>query len=450
MRMRSHLFFACFIVSAALAAFAGNSTPGIISTIAGNGTPGSSGDGGLATSAQLDGIMGIAVDSAGNLYIADENTSTIRKVSPDGVISTAVGTSAGLRNPADVAIDAMGNLYIADFNNCRVLKVTPAGEIGTIATICFPTAVAVDPAGNVYVADSLIFSDGSGYIHKVAPNGTVSVACPAPGDPTGLAVDSAGNLYIAEFSGIWKVDPQGKVTEMPCRGATDVAVDSAGNLFIADSYHSVIYMVTPAGIISTVAGNGTIGFSGDGGPATSAQLNVPMSVAIDNLGNVLIGDTRNYRIRKVTWAAGSETFSPEGAWFCTAKLPGVPVPVPYMDIYTSNSNGSEASGTVLCTLSVGKFASPMGIVSMTQAGHGNWIRIGKNKFAFTAWRIIIDADGHPVGTAKFWGTLTATAHDETSGTMNAEYYGPTGDRFLSVTGGITTGKRIEVEVEDQK
>ena len=142
--------------------------------------------------------------------------------------------------------------------------------------------------------------------------------------------------------------------------------------------------------------------------------------------------------------------SPEGAWFCTAKLPGVPVPVPYMDIYTSNSNGSEASGTVLCTLSVGKFASPMGIVSMTQAGHGNWIRIGKNKFAFTAWRIIIDADGHPVGTAKFWGTLTATTDDETSGTMNAEYYGPTGNRFLTVTGGITTGKRIEIEVEDQK
>jgi hypothetical protein len=144
------------------------------------------------------------------------------------------------------------------------------------------------------------------------------------------------------------------------------------------------------------------------------------------------------------------SYSPEGAWFCTAKLPGVPVPVPYMDIYTSNSNGSEASGTVLCTLSVGKFASPMGVVSMTQAGHGNWIRIGKNRFAFTALRIITDANGRPVGTAKFWGTLTATAHDETSGTMNAEYYGPTGDRFVTVTGGITTGKRIEVEVEGQK
>jgi hypothetical protein len=140
------------------------------------------------------------------------------------------------------------------------------------------------------------------------------------------------------------------------------------------------------------------------------------------------------------------SYSPEGAWFCTAKIPGVPVPVPYMDIYTSDS---EASGTVLCTLSVGKFASPMGIVSMTQAGHGNWIRTGKNQFAFTAWRIIIDADGRPVGTAKFWGALTATTHDETSGTMNAEYYTPTGDRFLTITGLITKGKRIQVEVEGQ-
>lgn len=144
------------------------------------------------------------------------------------------------------------------------------------------------------------------------------------------------------------------------------------------------------------------------------------------------------------------SFSPEGAWFCTVTMPGPngPVKVPYMDIYTSDSNRPGVSGTVLCTLSVGAFPSPMGMVTMTQAGHGNWIRIAKNRFAFTAWRIIIDAGGHPVGTAKFWGTVTAIAYDQSSGTMNAEYYDSNAQCFMHITGLVSTGKRIEVEVKE--
>ena len=149
-------------------------------------------------------------------------------------------------------------------------------------------------------------------------------------------------------------------------------------------------------------------------------------------------------------APEGRSYSPEGAWFCSVKFPGWPSGVPYMDIYTSDSNGPRVSGTVLCTLSVGKFPSPMGMVSMTQAGHGNWIRLEKNTFAFTALRILLDADGHPVGTAKFWGTLTATAEDETSGTMNAEYYDSKGALFNRISGGISTGKKIEVVVEQQE
>ena len=143
------------------------------------------------------------------------------------------------------------------------------------------------------------------------------------------------------------------------------------------------------------------------------------------------------------------SYSPEGAWFCSVKFPGSPTPVPYMDLYTSDSNKPGVSGTVLCTLSVGSFPSPMGLVSMTQAGHGNWIRIAKDRFAFTAWRIIVDTLGHPVGTAKFYGSVTVIAENEIAGTMNAEYYNSAGDRFFAVAGGVSTGKRIEVEVENQ-
>jgi hypothetical protein len=144
------------------------------------------------------------------------------------------------------------------------------------------------------------------------------------------------------------------------------------------------------------------------------------------------------------------SYSPEGAWFCTGVIPGIPRPVPWMDIYTSDSNKPGVSGTVLCTLPVGKSPSPMGMVSVTSTAHGNWIRIGKNKFAMTAWRIIVDANGMAVGTAKFWGTLTVGAENEASGTLNAEYYDSNGVPYYSMKGGTSTGKRIEVVVEEQE
>jgi len=342
--MKPRLFIAYFIISAGLAVIAGDSIPGVISTIAGNGTAGSGGDGGPATLAQLNGIMGIAVDSAGNLYIADELAHTIRKVTPDGVISTAVGSSAGLRNPSDVAVDSAGNLYIADFCNQRLLKVTTAGVVSTIvAAIDPPITIAVDPAGNVYYGDSWGWAPGSLQVHKVSPDGSVSVFCSTSNDPTGLAFDSAGNLYIADYSKVLKVDPNGTKSIVASGGYPfDVAVDGAGNVLIADTGNSTIRMLTPAGIISTVAGNGTEGFSGDGGPATSAQLNIPKSVAIDGTGNILIGDSENHRIRKVTKVTltpGSETYFPHmtvgGGYYTTIAL--------------SNTGDSPVSGNLILT-----------------------------------------------------------------------------------------------------
>ena len=142
------------------------------------------------------------------------------------------------------------------------------------------------------------------------------------------------------------------------------------------------------------------------------------------------------------------SYSPDGAWFATATLVGLPRPFPFMDIYTSDATNQGRSGTVLCTLSVGKFASPMGLVSMTPTAHGNWIRTAKNTFAFTAWRILLDEDGRPVGTAKFWGTVTAGTPDGFTGTMNVELYAADGTAFGAFNG-TTAGRRIAVESEQQ-
>ncbi|MFN0168196.1 MAG: hypothetical protein ACKV22_17360 [Bryobacteraceae bacterium] len=134
-------------------------------------------------------------------------------------------------------------------------------------------------------------------------------------------------------------------------------------------------------------------------------------------------------------AQGPEpSYSLEGAWFGQASFPGAPRPVPFMDIFTPDPNNHGQSGSVLCTLQVGKIQSPMGLVSLTPTGHGNWVRIDKNKFVFTVWRILADADGRPVSTAKFWGTVTVETNDTHSGTMNFEYYDQDGSVFRRNTG----------------
>ena len=136
-------------------------------------------------------------------------------------------------------------------------------------------------------------------------------------------------------------------------------------------------------------------------------------------------------------AQGPEpSYSLDGAWFGQATMPGVPHPVPFMDIFTSDPSNPGQSGTVLCTLQVAAIQSPMGPVSLTPTGQGNWVRIDKNKFAFTVWRILMDANGRPVSRARFWGTRTVQANDTTSGTMNFEYYDLDGKVFMS-NGGTT-------------
>jgi len=344
---------------------------GVITTVAGNGMTGFSGDNGPATSAELNEPEGIAADSAGNLYIADWQNNRIRMVS-NGVITTVAGngtrgysgdggpaTSAQLAYPQSVAVDSAGNLYIADTSNSCIRKVANGvittvagnGEFGfsgdngpaTSAQFNGPTGVAVDSGGNLYIADQpnqRIRKVSNGLITTVAGGGT-SIGDNGPAtnaqlyEPSGVAVDSAGNLYIADsyHYRIRKVS-NGVITTVAGNGtqgfsgdngpATSaqfyelggVAVDSAGNLYIADSANFRIRKVTN-GVITTVAGNGTQGFSGDGGPATNAQLNFPGSVAVDSAGNLYFADYDNFRIREVsngviTTVAGNGTFGSSG------------------------------------------------------------------------------------------------------------------------------------------
>jgi uncharacterized protein (TIGR03437 family) len=331
-----------------------DATTGVLTLAAGNGTPGFSGDNGPATSAQLDGPSGVAVDSAGNLYIADTNNQCIRKVS-NGVITTVAGngmrgfsgdngpaTSAQLDHPYGLAVDSAGNLYVADTNNQRIRKVSngviatvtgtgtrgSGGDNGpaTSAQLANPYGVAVDSAGSLYIADSSnnrIRKVSNRAIATVAGNGTPGFSGdngPATSAhlayPQGVAVDSAGNLYIADTNnnrirrvsngviatvagGGASLGDNGPAASAQLANPEGVAVDSAGNLYIADTSDSRIRKVSN-GAITTVAGNGTVGFSGDNGPPTSAQLANPWGVAVDSAGNLYIADYGNQRIRKVS------------------------------------------------------------------------------------------------------------------------------------------------------
>ena len=332
---------------------------GVIRTFAGNGTLGHSGDGGAATAAASGFPFGVAVDSVGNVYIADTNNSLIRKVDVSGKISTFAGngtfgysgdggaaTAAALKDPFGVAVDSAGNVYIADYTDNRIRKVDVSGKISTFAgtgtsgysgdggaataaKLHTPNSVAVDLMGNVYIGDGFNSCvrkvDVSGKISTLAGNRTWGYS--GDGGPAtaaalsnlygGVAVDSVGNVYIADTGNrrIRKVDVSGKISTLAGNGtrgysgdggvATSgildnpigVAVDSVGNVYIADTGNESIRKVDVLGNISTLAGNGISGYSGDEGAATAAKLYAPYSVAVDSAGNIYIADQGNNRIR---------------------------------------------------------------------------------------------------------------------------------------------------------
>jgi uncharacterized protein (TIGR03437 family) len=323
---------------------------GLITRIAGsaNGTPGFAGDGGPGVNALLNTPQGVAVDSSGNVYIGDSFNYRVRRVSPDGSITTVAGngstsffgddgpaTSAGVF-PSDVALDGLGNLYIDDESNERVRKVdlltgiitTIAGggtncgpgfqsvingEPATSACLFEPMGVAADSAGNIYIASGA--SANGGNIFKVNAQGIITTGLAVNGPR--VAVDARGNLYVSGGTEVAKVDATGRVTTVagngtagfsgdggPATGAEikayGIAVDGLGNLYIADLGNHRVRRVNSAGIITTVAGNGTAVVSGEGGPAIDAGLVSPAAVTADDQGNIYIADSGSNRVLEVT------------------------------------------------------------------------------------------------------------------------------------------------------
>ncbi|HYA17706.1 MAG TPA: NHL repeat-containing protein [Bryobacteraceae bacterium] len=346
--------------SSNISAFAGKQSLG----------PGYSGDGGAATSAQLNGPDGLVIDSLGNIYISDFNNAVVRMVSPSGTITTYAGTGtagyfgdgglatgAKLAGPLGLAVDSSRNLYIADGPNQAIRMVTPGGIISTVAggrggfsgdggsatlaALNYPEAVAVDSSGNLYIADAAnhrVREVSGGVITTIAGNGLAGFS----GDggsataaqlylPKGLAFDSQGNLYISDSNNnrIRKVSggiittlagngtqgysgDKGAATGAELNTPARITVDPSGNIYIADTGNNVVRRVA-GGIITTIAGTGTAGYGGDGGPANLALLNAPSAVAVDSTGtNTYIADTNNNEVR-VTANSFSSTVIPHFA-----------------------------------------------------------------------------------------------------------------------------------------
>ena len=256
---------------------------GDVTTLAGSGEWGFSD--GVGSNAKFYRVFGIAVDSSGNVYVADENNQRIRKITPSGVVFTLAGSStrgsadgngvaAQFSSPTSLAVDSSGNVYVTDSGNNRIRKITPYGYVTTLAVsvgLSNPRGIAVDGNGNVYVADS-----GNSRICKITPEGVTSILA-----GSGIKGFADGEGSVAEFHNI-----------------EQLAVDGSGNIYAADSANLRIRKITPQGFVSTLAGSGAVGHAD--GVGTSASFSGIQGVALDSLGNIFVSDSNNNIIRKIT------------------------------------------------------------------------------------------------------------------------------------------------------
>ena len=339
----------------------------IITTIAGGGTV-VGGDGGMATDCSLETPTGVAVDGAGNFYICERDAHRVRKVNAAGVITTFAGTgvagysgdsgpasSAKLTSPYCIAVDASGVVYIGDASTVRVVNtagiistIAGSGVVGfggdggpaTLAQLNGPSGLAVDHSGNIYVADKKnhrlrkVGTDGN--ITTIAGTGSVSFngeGIPATTanlyEPSGVTIDAAGNLFVLEYINprVRKITTSGIITTIAGNGTTGysgdggtaasatfdrpigIVSDKNGDVYIGATFNNRIRKVHTNGVITSVVGNGFPGSAGDGGPATAAQLHAPTGVAIDAAGNLFVCSFYGNKVRKITNIVGAVNYN---------------------------------------------------------------------------------------------------------------------------------------------
>ncbi|MGZ3833321.1 MAG: T9SS type B sorting domain-containing protein [Mucilaginibacter sp.] len=378
---------------------------GQVSTFAGSGAEGLAN--GIGTAASFSFPKGVSVDNLGNLYVADDGNYEIRMITPGGSVSTLAGSgSAGAANgtgvaasflgPVGLTIDAAGNLYVADLKNNLIRVVSQGGQVSTLAgspgvvgainakgaaaSFNYPSDVAADGAGNIYVVDQ-----GNNLIRKITPDGTVSTfagsgiggAKDATGtqatfnSPEGIAVDHAGNVYVADdFNNMIRmISPSGVVTTIAgsiTAGTADgqgtaasfnqpvgIATDAAGNLYIGDTGNNTVRMITPGGKVITLAGSGAQGAAN--GIGSQASFNKPSGLSADGYGNVFVADNGNNLIRKIV-ATGYTIDKPMPAGLTfdptTGVISGTPTALSPATAYTITAYNAGGNSSFVLTISV--------------------------------------------------------------------------------------------------
>ena len=330
----------------------------VVSTFAGSGTIGGSNGAGITASFAFP--SGVCADAAGNIYVADSFNNKIRKITSTGVVSTFAGSglqggingagiAASFYAPIGVCIDAVGNIYVADNANYKIRKITPDGVVSTfagsgivgstdgtatMASFNSPSGICIDPSGNIYVTDNEWFA---GRIRKISPTGVVSTFAGSgesgSTNDVGIAAsfgaiydicaDVAGNIYVADGSNqqIRKITPAGLVStfagaSQQQSGSTDgvgvlatfntpsgICIDAAGNLYVGERGNHKIRKISPTGVVSTFAGSGEAGSTNGNGIA--ASFNQPYGVCTDAIGNIYVADQWNHQIRKIASMSAS-------------------------------------------------------------------------------------------------------------------------------------------------